>query len=151
MTLLETIRVIEAVAAGQPAVHTVCREDVFRLNGAPHVRYGAFAWLQGTHSASLGTGIYSFGFTFFYVDRLTADGGNLVEVQSTGMEVLRNILLDLQERGVYVNGTPSFEVFRQRFVDECGGVFCRVTLEVPQDGTCAEQYQEYNDNGVMTI
>ena len=32
MTLLETIRLIERIAAGQPAVGMVVRNDVFRLN-----------------------------------------------------------------------------------------------------------------------
>lgn len=151
MRLLDVIREIERAAAAQPAVRSICRQDVFRINGRPDVRYAVFAWLQGTHSASLDTGLWNFSFTLFYVDRLTADGGNLADVQGTGMEVLRNILLALQERGVYTDGTPSFEVFRQRFADECGGAFCRVTFEVPQGGACAENYDGLIDRDVLTI
>lgn len=151
MNLVDVIREIERAAAAQPAVHSVCRQDVFRINGRPDVRYAVFAWLQGMHYASLDTGLWNFNFTLFYVDRLTADGGNLAEVQAAGMEVLRNILLALQERGVYTDGTPSFEVFRQRFVDECGGVFCRVTFEVPQGGACAEEYDDLRGREVLTI
>lgn len=147
MTLLDVIRLIEAAASRHPAVRTVCRRDVFAINARPDVRYGVFAWLQGEHSADLRYGQYRFAFTLFYVDRLTAGRSNLEEVQSTGMEMLRSILLSLDEAGVSVEGSPAFTTFRERFVDECGGVFCRVTLAAPQDGTCPEDlYGIVNDN-----
>ena len=45
MTLLEVIRTIEGMAMRQPTIHSIVRNDVFRLNALPDARYGVFAWL----------------------------------------------------------------------------------------------------------
>lgn len=144
MTLQDAIRVLEAAAAAQPAVGSICRHDVYRLNAFPGPRYGVFSWLQGEHTADLERGVWRFQFTLFYVDRLTHDGGNLTDVQSTGLEVLRNILLTVQAAGLWVSGTPSFDVFREKFLDTCGGAFCRVTFEVIQGSICPEEFTSEN-------
>lgn len=138
MTLLDVIRAIERAALSQPAVGMVCRHDVYRLNALPGPRYAAFAWLQGDHSADISAGLARYSFTLFYVDRLIHDGGNLAEVQSAGVEVLRSVLAELDGSGVYVSGSAAFTPFREKFMDICGGVFCRVTFEVPAGGTCPD-------------
>lgn len=138
MTLLDVIRAVETAALRQPAVGMVCRHDVYRLNAIPAPRYAAFAWLQGDHAADIASGLIRYSFTLFYADRLTHDRGNLAEVQSAGVEVLRSVLSELDGEGVYVSGSPAFTPFREKFLDECGGVFCRVTFEVPAGGTCPD-------------
>lgn len=149
MTLKDVITVLEAAASSQPAVNCICREDVFRINNRPDVRYGVFAWLQRTHRADIGDGWNRFAFTLFYVDRLTHSGRNLVDIQSTGIEVLRNILLTVEGAGVYLDGEATFDTFRQRFVDECAGVFCQVTFQVNADSVCPEDF--VTGNNKMTI
>lgn len=145
MTLLETIRIIERVAAGQPAVNMIVQNDIFRLNAAPSARYGVFGWTQGIHRRDAGTDIYNFAFTFFYIDRLTEDQGNQVEVQSVGVQTLNNIVRSLDEGGIETTDL-SFQTFNQRFTDECAGAFCNVTLNVPVDGSCAEGFGDFNDD-----
>lgn len=140
MTLLQLIRTIERVAAGQPAVGTIVRNDIFRLNAAPAVRYGAFAWLQGEHRSGDGS-LMDYSFTFFYADRLTADRANEIEVQSVGVEVLTNIVRQLEDLGVFREGDVTFRTFNQRFADECAGVYCSVTLQVLKDGLCSDAYE----------
>ena len=140
MTLQQVIRTIERVAAGQPAVSTIVRNDIFRLNASPVVRYGAFAWLQGEHRAAPGS-LMDYAFTFFYADRLTADKANEIEVQSVGGEVLTNIVRQLEDLGVWATGDVVFRTFNQRFSDECAGVYCTVTLEVPKEGLCSDAYE----------
>lgn len=144
MNLLQTIQIIERTAAEQPLVGTVVRNDVFRLNASPVVRYGAFAWLQNEHSTSEDSGLITFNFTFFYVDRLLADKSNEVQIQSQGIETLENILHALAGKGLFA-GSYTYRTFNQRFADECAGVFCNVTLETAKDTLCAEAY-EYLQN-----
>ena len=145
MTLLETIRLIERIAAGQPAVNMIVRNDVFRLNSFSDARYGVFAWTQGQHSGSVDDAFQSFAFTFFYVDRLTEDKGNEVEVQSVGVDTLSNILRLLSDAGVIV-GDYNLTTFNQRFLDECAGVFASVRLQVPALGPCGEGFGDFNDD-----
>jgi hypothetical protein len=139
MNLLQVIRAIERVAAEQPTIGTIVRNDIFRLNAAPSVRYGAFAWLQGDHRTNPQSGLMQFSFTFFYADRLTEDAGNEVEVQSVGIEVLQNVLRTIQEEGVDVD-QPTFQPFNQRFADECAGVYTTVGLTVPVAWSCADNF-----------
>lgn len=135
MTLLETIRIFEGVASRQPSVNMIVRNDVFRLNTYADAKYGVFAWTQGQHE--IREDLQTFVFTFFYVDRLTADKGNEIEVQSVGVQTLGNILRSLEDLGIFP-GTWTAQTFNQRFLDECAGVFASVRLEVPTDWICPE-------------
>lgn len=146
MTLQQVIRTVEVIASNQPAVNMIVRNDIFRLNEAPDARYGVFAWLQGQHTGAVDESLVRYSFTFFYADRLTADLGNQVEVQSTGVEVLTNILRVLDQRGISVADRYTFRTFNERFHDECAGVFCDVTLEVPAGSLCPEGFGDFNED-----
>ena len=140
MTLVETIRAIEAIASAQPSVNMIVENDIFRLNAAPAARYGVFGWLQREHRTGSATPLIDYSFTFFYVDRLTEDQGNQIEVQSVGIQTLDNVVRSLDEAGLLADSDWTFTTFNQRFLDECAGVFCNVTLRVPLDDNCAEHF-----------
>lgn len=146
MTLTDTIRLIELVASGQPPVKSIVRNDIFRLNALPDAKYGVFGWVQGNHSGSLDSSFYTYRFTFFYIDRLTADQSNELEVQSVGIQVLDNILRTLEENNAVPSGEWQFTTFNQRFLDECAGVFCTVGLEVPVNGLCSDTFYDFNND-----
>ena len=150
MTLKEAIKVIELVASHQPSVNMIVENDVFRRNAKPDAKYGVVGWLEGQHSTSIDSNPRSLQFTFFYVDRLTSDKGNQVEVQSVGIQTLDNILRKLDELGMWVSNY-TFQAFNQRFVDECAGVFCNVTIDIPISSVCPESFadfgeQDFNDD-----
>ena len=147
MNLLQTIRAIEKAAAEQPVVNMIVRNDIFRLNSVPSAEYAVFAWLQGEHSTDPDSGLMTFAFTFFYVDRLLDDKQNEVAIQSAGIETLENILRRLEDFGVY-SGNVTFRTFNERFSDECAGVWCTVQLETAKDGICAE---DFDANRTITI
>ena len=140
MTLQQVIKAFEIVASAQPSVNMIVQNDIFRLNSLSDVRYGVFGWTQGQHTSSIDSSLFAYSFTFFYVDKLKDDRSNEVEVQSVGIQTLNNILRKLDESGVFVSSTYSFQTFNQRFLDECAGVFCSVTLQVPVIDTCSESY-----------
>lgn len=139
MTLKQIIGTIEEVASSQPSVNMIIRNDVFRLNSKPDARYGAFAWLQRAHEGRIDSDTMTWGFTFFYVDRLVSDRSNEVEIQSVGCQVLDNIIRELDRRGL-CSDSYVLQTFNQRFADECAGVFCNLSLEVPLDSLCPEDY-----------
>jgi len=136
MTLLELIRKIEAVALSQPAVNTIVPNDINTLNTLPDVRYGVFAWTQEQHQEALEDYGPTFRFAFIYADRLTEDGGNQVEVQSTGVEVLRNVIRTLASELEVTSWT--YDTFNERFADVCAGAFARVSIRVPAGTLCEE-------------
>lgn len=140
MTLRDTILAIESLAAREPAVNMIVRNDVFRLNTIPTAKYGVFAWTQQQHTIPMGGDLLRFSFNFFYADRLTEDRGNELEVQSTAVAVLSNILRGLPSAGVYVAGDAAIRTFQQKFMDECAGAFATLTLEVGADTICNLEY-----------
>lgn len=140
MTLLDTIRAIESAAARQPAVNTIVRSDVFKLNAVPDIRYGAFAWTQRQHRGAVENDWRHLSFALFYVDRLTSDQSNREEVQSVAVEVLTNIIAAMEEAGVEAESEYTVDTFNQRFADECAGAFAVVTFAVPATTLCPVDY-----------
>ena len=144
MTLAQLIRLFEGIAKEQPSVNMIVQQDVFRINSAPSLKYGVFAWTQGQHSGSI-NGMSAYSFSLFYVDRLKKDLSNQIEIQSVGCETIGNILRMLDEYDVEVSNY-TMQTFNQRFTDECAGVFCNVTLSVLPTMGCAEAYDDYNND-----
>lgn len=143
MTLQQVIKAFEVVASQQPSVNMIVQNDIFRLNSKSNARYGVFGWTQGQHSASVDSPMITYVFTFFYVDRLKNDKSNEIEVQSVGVQTLNNILRKLDELEIFVSSTYSFQTFNQRFFDECAGVFCNVSLQVPVNMMCSESFADF--------
>ena len=143
MTLLETIRIIENVAIAQPSVKTIVENDIFKLNEHPEAKYGVFAFVQGQHGGSVDSDLFTYRFSFFYVDRLLSDKSNQIEVQSVGVETINNILQMLSELGIE-SGSYTIQPFNHRFVDECAGVFCTVELETVRGSSCSDNNNDCN-------
>lgn len=147
MTLAQLIRLFEGIAQEQPSINMIVQQDVFRLNSAPSLKYGVFSWTQRQHSGSI-NGMSSYSFCFFYVDRLKEDQSNQIEIQSMGCETISNILRKLDEHDVDVSNF-TMQTFNQRFIDECAGVFCNVTLNIFPTIGCAESYEDYNNDDFL--
>lgn len=145
MTLQDTIKLFEILASHQPSVNMIVENDVFRLNSYADAKYGVFSFVQGQHSGTMDDPLITYNFTFFYVDRLLADSSNQIEVQSVGIQTLQNILRELNERDVFVDDY-TFTSFNQRFLDECAGVMCNVSLKVKNGSMCGEDYPDFNED-----
>lgn len=145
MTLAQLIQTIEKVAMLQPSINMIVQNDIFRINSAPSLKYGVFAWTQGQHSGNV-KGMQSFSFSLFYVDRLKEDKSNQVEIHSVGCSTLSNILRALDDYDIEVDNY-TMQTFNQRFTDECAGVFCNVTLSVLPSSSCADDI--LNDSNIL--
>lgn len=146
MTLSQVIHLIETVAGGQPTIHSIVRNDIFRLNTYPDAKYGVFGWTQGQHASEIGSSLITYRFTFFYIDRLTHDLSNQIEVQSVGIQALDNILRLLEEKGLAPVSEATYTTFNQRFQDETAGVFASVAFQVPVQGLCGEEFADFNND-----
>ena len=145
MTLSQLINIMEGVARQQPSINMIVQNDVYRINSAPSLKYGVFAWTQGQHSGSV-NGMMTYNFTIFYVDRLTEDQSNQIEIQSVGCETLGNILKTLSEEYDIEVDNYTMQTFNQKFTDECAGVLCNVALSVLPTSVCPELYDNLNDD-----
>lgn len=141
MTLEETIRTLEAVALQQQSVAMVIDNDIFKLNAIPNAKYAVFAYTQGEHLTSVSGDLATYRLTLFYVDRLLADKSNQTQIQSTGTQVLRNILTMMSELDFQVDNMP-IQPFTQQFVDECAGVYCSVAIGAANGCECMPGFTE---------
>ena len=146
MTLSQVIHIIEVAAGGLPTIHSIVRNDIFRLNTFPDAKYGVFGWTQGQHASEMGSSFITYRFTFFYIDRLTHDLANQVEIQSVGIQTLDNLIRILENNGIYNASETTYTTFNQRFQDECAGVFASVAFQVPVQGLCGETFADFNED-----
>lgn len=146
MTLVEVVKAIETAAISEPSVALIIPNDIFRLNAKPDAEYGVFGWTQQQHT--LAGDLLTFAFSLFYVDRLTEDKRNELEVQSVGISTISDVLRKLEAAGVYLDGDAQFNTFNQRFVDECAGVWANVRLQVPAGWVCPDDdwWQDFSDD-----
>ena len=139
MTLKTIIDKLKENALATPNVGGVIVNDVFRENFWDDAHYGVVAIIQREHSVS--DNIATYRFQLAYIDRLTEDKGNEVDIQSEGVMVISNIVNALIEDNadIEMNGDMSFSVFNERFKDDCGGVLADVAfLTSSPMGICNE-------------
>lgn len=128
MTLKTIIDYLSASALATPNVGGVIINDVFRENFWEDAHYGVVAIIQREHSIS--ENIATYRFQLAYIDRLTEDKSNEVDIQSDGVMVLCNMVNSLitKREDIELNGELSLSVFNERFKDMCGGVLADVAF-----------------------
>ena len=127
MTLKTIIEKLKENALATPNVGGVIVNDVFRENFWEDAHYGVVAIIQREHTVSDNLAIYRF--QLGYIDRLTEDKSNEVDIQSEGVITISNIVNAFVEYNpVELNGEISFSVFNERFKDDCGGVLADVAF-----------------------
>ena len=146
MTLLETINLLNWVAQNQPNVNGIVKSgDVFDLNKEEYQqKYAAFCVQQNTHSIS--EDFTTFSFTLFYVDRLTLDKSNKLEIQSTACEFFQNLIKTIMQKFENLNWTNGeVTTFTERFSAECAGAFMTCSITTKHQSICAMIKQELGE------
>lgn len=140
MTLYETIDFLKKIALKHPNIGSASEGNIYEyMNANPSVKYGVFFITQGTHSQD--EMFNHFEFTLFYVDRLVNDmEENRLQIQSAGKEMLSNILTFFCEEFDAECENISFQPFTQKFLDLTAGIYSTITIDVPKDVICPEEY-----------
>ena len=140
MTLLETTRLIEYIASRQINVNTIIdTENIYNLNTNNYqVKYSAICLQQQRHISNI-EGFITYNYNIYYVDRLVLDKSNKLEIQSTGINILQNIINIIKDR-VWVSDitTSEYVTFTERFTAECAGVYCSISITTPIQSLCSQ-------------
>ena len=127
MNLYKTVELIETIIKKIPNSGTIYQNDIYQLNQYQDVKYPAYCITQQTHTQDLTNEKMSFHFYVFYVDRLTSDGKNRLEIQSTAINCLKKIVDTLEENGAWIENA-TYTTFNERFNDVCAGAFVEFTV-----------------------
>lgn len=130
--------------------------DIYNINHLQEVKYPAVIVTNSTHTSK--SDYITYNFNIFYVDRLTADKSNKLDVQSMATISLNNALQVLDE-GYIVNDNWEIHTFEEKFNDVCAGAYINVGIQCPIELCNVElpSYDltsvtaEYDSNGDYTI
>lgn len=132
MTLMEVVQLLNYIAKNQPNVNGIVETgDIYDLNKEEfQQKYSAFCVQQNTHTVTQDFTTYSF--TLFYVDRLTDDKSNKIEIQSTAVEFFSNFIKTVMQKFDSLDfSNGEVHPFTERFSAECAGAYmdCKVTTK----------------------
>lgn len=114
---------------------TVYVQDIYQLNNEPDIAYPVLVIESDETTETLD--MWSYRFRLTYIDILADESlvqSDMVDIQSTGLELLSKLLRSIPED--WNLASSSYRTFLQRFNDQCSGVYCWITLEIPKDSIC---------------
>lgn len=136
MNYSELVKYIESVCLQHPFVNSFYY-GIYHSSEANNICYGSIILTPGSINTANTTN--EFSFNIMYVDRLTEDRSNLIQVQSESIDIIRSILSVISndvdiidyETGVTVN------VFFEQFADNVAGGVGTISITLPSNtGEC---------------
>lgn len=145
MRYFEFLKTIKNISTTHVLVNEYGEGDIYEhLNSGEHKYPCVFLTVTNIQS-SVSSTLYNF--TLFYTDRLVESGNNRTNIQSTGINVIQQILNRLiQEYPTFEVTDTNFTPFTEKFADMCAGVFCDVTFEDPVDNLESTINSECNED-----
>ena len=130
MTLLQIYNLIKDVSLAQPNINTVVQE--FLDLNREDTKYSAIVIQQRDHQQT-NDDFITYNFYLGYVDRLLSDKSNNIDIQSTGINILNNIINYIKDTYYpeIAISAGQYTVFNQRFTAECSGVYTSIALSIP--------------------
>lgn len=147
MTLYETIQTLNYYASKQPAINAVIESgDIYDISKENYeMKFGTFCVQQEPEYQCDGNQ-WTFNFILYYVDRLTQDKSNRLEIQSVGIETINAIVNKVTSLSmINVDWSSNINVFTERFTEECAGAYIRLRLSTPVNSICKEVIQRLGE------
>lgn len=135
MYLTQLIDSIKHICTLQNNVNSVIFQDKEIYNTSPTVEYGSILLYLDGATALQNTTL--FNFSIYYIDRLTSDGSNMVDIWNVGTWMLPNILNNIKKT-FDISTTNYLEYFKENFADVCGVVSISFSVEVDNETICPE-------------
>ena len=130
MTYFELISRLLGSAAEELNINYCGYGDIYKLNSIPAIEYSVFYITPNTFNVEEDTITYSLN--LYYIDRWDETDNNQLEIQSSGILALQNIInrFNTDYVNVEISYPLVFTPFYQRFKDICAGVFVRINVRV---------------------
>lgn len=140
MTLESLITAIGELAINEKLVHFAgAGGSIYEINDLT-IRDYPLIYISPTGVHRVEDNITYYALTLFYIDRLTEDNSNGINIHSTGIEVLRNLILKIPDiEGVTDTAsdyTVQLFVETERMKDRCNGAFATIEVGAINDIIC---------------
>lgn len=150
MKYKELVKLIENISLHIPNINSFYIGDVYEINSDPTVKYSTVVMTNQESTFSTTDERYTYNFVLFYIDRLTDDEKNRLDIQSHAIDALSNIIEILGNSYNCIIDNYRFEVFQERFADLCSGAFARVSIVV-DEMDCVESFKIISENDLKAI
>lgn len=124
-----------------PNIKFVVYGDVYELNHIQNVTYPAVVVTVGQHTSNLDNYNFNYRLNIFYVDRLTDDKLNKIDVHANAIIFINSLLKALDDE--YIISDYEIYNFNERFNDVCAGAYVSCRIQMP----ISECY-DFPDGGV---
>lgn len=124
-----------------PNIKFVVYGDVYELNHIQNVTYPAVVVTVGQHTSNLDNYNFNYRLNIFYVDRLTDDKMNKIDVHANAIIFINSLLKALDDE--YIISDYEIYNFNERFNDVCAGAYVSCRIQMP----ISECY-DFPDGGV---
>lgn len=125
--LFDKIR--EAAVRHDPNVGSVLYGDVYQLNHLQDIKYPAVVVTSGEHRGNVDEYYFTYQVNLFYVDRLTDNDANKIDVHTSAISFINGLIKDLDE--TMLIGNYNVRLFNERFNDVCAGAYVTVDISLP--------------------
>lgn len=140
MTLKEIFNAFNELALKQPSISEIIKTgNIYTLNEQRNAKYAVFCAVQDVHSLDVENSVMNYRFFLYYVDRLSSDKDNKIEVQSTAIETLTNIIKVFANKYDAEVISVDFNPFTDSFDGLCAGAYATINVSTFTDG-CAEEF-----------
>lgn len=112
-----------------PNIEYVVYGDVYELNHIQNVTYPAVVVTVGQHTSDLDNYNFNYKLNIFYVDRLTDDKANKIDVHANAIIFINSLLKALDDE--YIISDYEIYNFNERFNDVCAGAYVSCRIQMP--------------------
>ena len=112
-----------------PNIEYVVYGDVYELNHIQNVTYPAVVVTVGQHTSNLDNYNFNYKLNIFYVDRLTDDKVNKIDVHANAIIFINSLLKALDDE--YIISDYEIYNFNERFNDVCAGAYVSCRIQMP--------------------
>lgn len=149
MNLKELTNLLKINSISKKSVNEFNEGDVYEnLNSGEH-KYGNINFTINSVEHTENTMLINC--YLFYIDRLLEDNSNKLDIWTTGVNTLKQVLESSKSVADFFDYSQlTFTTFTEKFSDLCAGVYATVQIEVLDGGTCDEEYTADYDTITIT-
>lgn len=130
MTIKDLVHTIKNIALKHNFIKNFNEGDIYEFMNNGEKQYGVINLTIDTINR-VSANIMQLNATIIYIDRLTEDNANKLDIWTTGTNTIQQILNSLKQKGIMVDDTYDFTAFTEdEFQDLCAGVYATIEIQM---------------------